>query len=92
VLVGLFLSICSDLNFNADVLQQLDASQSIESMLSNPFFPIAFVILVSNNADFDSPLLLADGLTAYRRPGPGRPPPTSTPTGGSGRRPFRALC
>jgi hypothetical protein len=65
---------CSILNFNPDQLQQLEAIQGIELMPSDLFFLIALVILVSNNVDFDPRLLLADGLTADRRPGPRRLP------------------
>jgi hypothetical protein len=85
-------STCLNLNFNPDQLQQSKAIQGIVLMLYNLFFPVAFINLVYNNADFDCSLLLAGGLTTYRRPGPGRPPPTSTPIGGNAAGHPRTLC
>jgi hypothetical protein len=81
-----------DLNFNANEPQQLEAIQCTELMLSNLFFLVVLVILFSKIVDFGLSLLLADGLTGYRRPGPVRPPPTSIPTGGNDVEPFRPLC
>jgi hypothetical protein len=92
VLVDLYpSSICLDLNLNPDQLQQLEAIQGIELMLFNLFFLIALVILVSNKADFDLSLLLAEGLTTDRGTGPGRSPPTSTLIRGNAVRPFRVI-
>jgi hypothetical protein len=67
---------CLGLNFDPDDPQQLEAFQGIELMPSNLF---ALINLGSNHADSDHSLLLADGLAAYRRPGPRRTRPTSTP-------------
>jgi hypothetical protein len=51
-------STCSDLNFNPDELQQLEAIQGIELMLFNLFFLVVLVILVSKDAHFPFPYSL----------------------------------
>jgi hypothetical protein len=64
-----------DLNYNPDGPQWLEAIQGIELLLSNLFFLIPFVILVSNNSHFCALYYLR---TALQRTG-GRDPVDSHP-------------
>jgi hypothetical protein len=54
-----------DLNFNPHESQRLQGTVLMPSRL---FLSILFVILVSNNADFDLSPIAADGRTAGRDP------------------------